>query len=70
MEALAEAKKRELELLNDEERKLDMELAALSRQLDFFVQQAAAFMAERTKSAAMHGGGGRRAEDTVTCSGR
>ena len=31
LEALAEAKKRELELLNDEERKLDMELAALSR---------------------------------------
>lgn len=48
-----EAKGRALALIEAEEKKLDEELAALSSQLDFMVQQANEFESEQKKSVAM-----------------
>ncbi|KAL7526815.1 hypothetical protein ACHAXR_003425 [Thalassiosira sp. AJA248-18] len=50
MASLNDAKQQELTLLEAEEKKLDMELAALSGQLDFLAKQGAEFEAEQQKS--------------------
>mmetsp|Transcript_18946 Transcript_18946/g.39933 ORF Transcript_18946/g.39933 Transcript_18946/m.39933 type:complete len:594 (-) Transcript_18946:285-2066(-) len=50
MASLNDAKQRELALLQDEEKQLDRELAALSGQLDFLMKQATEFEAEQKRS--------------------
>jgi len=53
MTSLNDAKKQELALIEDEEKRLDRELAALAGQYDFLVKQAAEFEAEQKRSSDM-----------------
>jgi hypothetical protein len=53
--SLNEARQHELALLEADEKKLDLELAALSGQLDFLAKQAAEFESEQNKSVDMKG---------------
>ena len=53
MTSLNDAKRQKLAFLETSEKKLDMELAALSGQLDFLIKQAADFQAEQKRSGDM-----------------
>eukprot|EP00579_Thalassiosira_antarctica_P009847 CAMPEP_0201914782 /NCGR_PEP_ID=MMETSP0903-20130614/4872_1 /ASSEMBLY_ACC=CAM_ASM_000552 /TAXON_ID=420261 /ORGANISM="Thalassiosira antarctica, Strain CCMP982" /LENGTH=627 /DNA_ID=CAMNT_0048450239 /DNA_START=92 /DNA_END=1975 /DNA_ORIENTATION=- len=53
MTSLNDAKRQELAFLETDEKKLDIELAALSGQLDFLIKQAADFEAEQKRSGGM-----------------
>jgi len=50
MASLNDAKKQELALIEDEEKRIDRELAALAGQYDFLIKQAAEFESEQKRS--------------------